>query len=112
MTIDITQLRSEVNAGTSVSDALLTSCVSVADSLLRKHVEDVFDDIPPSVYDRAWMAVAVDLFNQRRAPNGVLNQQFSTSEGGTESVPVRISADPLRPARPLLRPWVTPLGIA
>lgn len=112
MSVDATQLRNEVKAGTAVPDAMLTNCVSVADTLLREYVEDVYGDIPPSVYDRAWLAVAVDLFNQRRAPNGVLNQQFSSGEGGTESVPVRISADPLRPARPLLRPWVTPLGIA
>lgn len=111
MAVTAADLRAEVQAGTSVGDALLTSTIEVAESLLREYVGEVYTTIPTKVFDRAWTAVAVDLFNQRRAPNGVLNQQFAT-ETGSESFAVRISADPLRPARPLLKPWVAPLGIA
>lgn len=110
MAINADQLRAEVNAGpvdaSSVDDTYLDNCISVANELLKQYAgAEYITDIPTVVAEKAWLAVAVEIFNQRRAPNGVLNQTFQTFEG-TQAAPVRISADPLRPAYSLLERWV------
>lgn len=107
MAVTAADLRAEVNAGSGTTDAVLTSCLDVATELLRKYAGDDYTSIPGKVWDRALTATAVDLFNQRKAPNGVLNQQYDG-----ESTPIRISSDPLRPAYPLLAPWLNTLGFA
>lgn len=116
MVVDSAALRAEVNAGqadiSSISEAYLDNCVTVADLLLRQYAgENYLTDIPTTLAEKAWLAVAVEIFNQRRAPNGVLNQTFQTFEGTVASA-VRIGADPLRPAYGLLSMWVAPLGFA
>ena len=107
MAVAAADLRSELNAGAvntgGVTDELLTSCINVADELLKEYAGDTYrtaGDIPVLVAERAWLAVAVEIFNQRKAPNGVLNQAFTTGAGGVAAV--RIGADPLRPAYGLL----------
>lgn len=87
-------------------DAIANNCINVADALLRQFLTDpVYMTVPVVIIEKAWLAVAVEIFNQRKAPNGVLNQSFASADG-TASVAVRIGADPMRPARPLLSPWV------
>lgn len=111
MAVTAENLRTEVGANPAADLAPFTSAVNVADTLLRKYVGDEYVNIPLGVYEAAWLAVAVDLYNQRQAPNGVLNQQFATPDGSV-TAPVRISADPLRPARPLLEQYVIAVGFA
>lgn len=107
MAIDAADLQREV--GTNVAeDPAIDSAVETAHELLLAFIEDQGAEVPDVIFDRAWLAVAVDLFNQSKAPNGVLNQQFNTGDG-VVAAPVRISADPLRPAYPLLRMWILPV---
>lgn len=112
MAITAAQLRTELNAGAAnaggPSDDLLNDCITVADALLKEYAEDDYrtaGEIPIPVAERAWLAVAVEIFNQRKAPNGVLNQTFNT-EGSPFVQAVRIGADPLRPAYGLLKRYL------
>ena len=103
--VTVTDLRAEVGAGASVSDAKLQGCLDLALELVRRHVtQEVFLTLPSVIADQAVLVVAAEIFHQRKAPNGVLNQAFSGPDGG--SFPVRIGADPMRPAYPLLSAWV------
>lgn len=116
MTVDAPALRAELNniPTATASDTLLSNCVSVANELLKRYAGDTYATdgvIPTVIAEKAWLAVAVELFNQRKAPNGVLTQQFATPDGSA-SVPVRIGSDPLRPAYGLLAPWVDPVSFA
>lgn len=110
MAVTAEQVRAFVNVD-SDADNEVQSCLVAAKALLDEYVEDVPTDendqttLPDAIYDRAWLLVAAELFHQDRAPNGVLNQQF---EDGPP-VPIRVSADPLRPAYPLLASWVPPV---
>jgi hypothetical protein len=113
MTVTVENLREEVNT-TEADNTLLERCLDLAVQLVTKHLVDnledeEIDEIPPVILDQATLATAVDAFNQSKAPNGILNQQFDTVEGGVQSVPIRISADPMRPAYPLLDKWLTPV---
>lgn len=112
-------LRAELNAGAAAtggpSDDLLTRCINVADELLKQYAGTDYRTgsalgIPITVAESAQLAVAVEIFNQRKAPNGVLNQAFSSDAGGP--LAVRIGADPLRPAYGLLSRWVVDVGFA
>lgn len=115
MAVDANALRTELNAGPSdapggITDELLDGCLAVADELLKKYAGATYrtdGSIPVPVAEKAWLAVAVELFNQRKAPNGVLNQAFSDANGNTYQQATRISADPLRPAYGLLGQWVS-----
>lgn len=90
----------------------LASCVAVATDLVDEYTAEVdpADPIPPATLQRAYLVVAAELFNQGNAPGGILNADYG-DESGT-SIPVRVAADPLRPARPLLGFWVDPVTIA
>lgn len=109
-------LRVRVGASTAKITAL-TEVVEEAKALVDAFI-DVTDEgadatelgIPQVTLDQAYMKAAVAIWNQRRAPNGVLNQQVATDEGG-ESVPIRISDDPLRAVRPLLSRWIGGLTV-
>lgn len=111
MSIDAARLREELNAGPegqsgTPSTTYLDNCVSVANELLKGYAgENYLTDLPTVVAEKAWLAVAVEIFNQDKAPNGVLNQTFQTFEG-TVATPVRIGADPLRPAYGLLERFI------
>lgn len=102
--IETARLRAEVNT-TAEDDPLLEECIKVSLALLLKLTEDADDDLPNDVFDQAHLAVAVDMFNRRKAPNGVLWEQF---DDGSAATPLRLSNDPLRPAYPLLRGWLLP----
>lgn len=111
MAIDADDLTAEV--GTTSADAdIVANCVAVAEALLTQYVGAAFAGIPVDIFDRAWLVVGVELFNQRKAPNGYVNQEYATPDGGTGEVAVRLSADPLRPAYPILSPWVDPVTFA
>ena len=123
MPVTDVELMEEVGADPSRIKEL-QRCVSVALPLLVRHVfgdvdQSEFDltaalgekRLPVEVWDEAHLVAAAEIFHQRKAPNGVLNQQYSTGDGSA-AVPVRISRDPLKPAYPILRPWVSFAGKA
>ena len=109
MAVTAAELRTEVGAGSTVPDAVLDRLIEVADALVGEYVASAAEGVtvPEPMIDQAWLACAVELFNLRKAPNGVLNQQYAAVDsGGVQSVPIRISGDPLRPVRPLLSTWI------
>lgn len=102
--IETARLRTEVNT-TTEDDPLLAEVIKVSLDMLRELTKTAEYDLPDSVFDQAHLAVAVDMFNRRKAPNGVLWHQFDeTGTGGA----MRLSNDPLRPAYPLLSMWLLP----
>ncbi|HEY1178604.1 MAG TPA: hypothetical protein VGF17_20815 [Phytomonospora sp.] len=106
MAVTVNDLRDELGAGASVQLTVLDRCLTVADALLKQYVGDRYTTVPAPIYDEAWLAVAVERFNQRKAPNGILNQTFMAADGSSVATPVRIGADPLRPAYPILERWL------
>lgn len=99
MVITLEQLRDFVRTADGEDfDTELQSCIDVTDKLLDELLEDALETVPEEVRDRAHLLSAAEMFNQGQAPNGVLNQQY---DDGT-SAPIRIGADPLRPAYPLV----------
>ena len=106
-------LRQEVGASAS-DDALLQRCLDLAIVLVEHHVDDSTAadetpiEIPETVLERAIMVTAAEAFAQRNAPNGVLNQQYSAGDGDLVAAPIRIGADPMRPAYPLLDKYLIP----
>jgi hypothetical protein len=105
MAVDSAALKAFVNASDKHQE-LLDNVSVMAPTLVAAYIEGA--TVPQTILEHAEMLVAAELFHATRAPNGVLNQQFA-SEDGTQAVPVRVSGDPLRPARPLLAPWVLPV---
>lgn len=112
MPIDADRLANEVGASTTTHSVVLGECVTVSHELLLQYVAQQGAEVPDAVFDRAWLVAAVDLFNQSQAPNGVLSQQFTDVDGGTSTVPVRISRDPLAGTYPLLALYVDPVTFA
>lgn len=98
------RLRTEVNT-TTEDDPLLDEVIGVSLAMLIELTKSAEEDLPDVVFDQAHLAVAVDMFNRRKAPNGVLWQQFDESGA---AAPLRLSNDPLRPAYPILSLWLTP----
>ena len=98
------RLRREVGT-TDDDDALLDEVIVSSLAQLRKLAEDADPDLPDEVFDQAHLAVAVDMFNRRKAPHGIVYSQF---DDGAAAAPLRLSNDPLRPAYPLLSPWLLP----
>jgi hypothetical protein len=107
--VDKEQVREHVGAGADQLDEC-EACLLVVRELLDEHLRDGGADgqVPDHVYDRALLLSAAELFNQGQAPNGVLNQQYDSGDGLGAVTPIRIGADPLRPAYPLVERWVLP----
>lgn len=101
------RLRREVQTSTDDNE-LLNEVIASSHALVLKLVlDEADDDLPDAVFDQAHLAVAVDMFNRRKAPNGVLWTQI---DDGATATPLRLSNDPLRAAYPILRLWL-PLAI-
>lgn len=122
MTISVSTLRATVGAQPS-DDAALSLDLAQAAALVAQYVSGTVAaipaeepttwsvitelDIPTVILDRALGEVAHDLFSRRRAPNGILTQQFDTPEGiGSQAI--RINRDPMAPAYKILGRWVVP----
>lgn len=107
MAITVDDLRTQVGASsTPQENTLLQRCLDLATELVRRHVTvEVYPTLPTVIAESAVLAVATEVFNQRKAPNGVLNQAFSSPDG-LGAVAVRIGADPMRPAYPILSAYV------
>lgn len=106
MAITEQQLVEHLAAGPDAVEEART-CLAVANAVLAEYLKGLMDDaqVPSVILDEATLLVAADEFHRRRAPNGVLNQQFA-GEDGLQAVPVRISRDPLSAAYPLLAPYM------
>lgn len=115
MAVTKTQVRAELNASTdAVSDAKIEAEIAVATALVNRHLGGGDDGsapaplpVPATIHDKAILVVAVEAINQSLAPNGVLNQVYDSGIGDIASTPVRIGRDPLKPAYPVLDPFVS-----
>lgn len=103
MAVTVEQVSEFVGASPDEHTGLLTSCLAEARALVDRHVGS--KPVPAVIRDRAYVGVAADLFAQRNAPSGVMNQQYQTADGGMGDV-IRISRDPMTAAYKLLRPWM------
>lgn len=115
MTVTKEQVREDLNASTAtVSDDKITAELAIATAMVNKHLGGADDGtapsplpVPEAIYDKAVRVVAVESINQTLAPNGVLNQAYDAGGGEIVSTPVRIGRDPLKPAYPVLDPWLS-----
>lgn len=100
-----TRLAAIVGTTSTVGGEFLSSCAEEAIELVDTYAGTAV--VPAVVMIRAYLEVAADLWHRRTARNGVAG--FEDAE--ISPSPVRINRDPMTPAYPLLRPYVTP-GIA
>lgn len=106
MTVTIDQVRAKVNASAAtLPNTDIELALGVATELVAQHIGTA--TVPPSVKDRAVLLVAVEQVNQDNAPNGIVNQAFTDGLGDSASAPVRIGRDPMKPALPILAPYVS-----
>lgn len=106
MTVTASAVRAEINASVqTVSDEKLDAAIAVSTELVLKYVGEA--EVPTPVFDRAVLLASVEQINQDKAPNGVLNQFFDAGTGENSATPVRIGRDPMKPAYPVLDPWVS-----
>lgn len=115
MAVTKEQVRAELNASAeTVSDTKIDAEIAIATAMVNKHLGGSDDGaapnplpVPEVVYDKALLLVTVEAINQGLAPNGVLNQVYDGGTGDLVSTAVRIGRDPLKPAYPVLGPWVS-----
>lgn len=116
MAVTLADLKLHVGATEDDYDAMLADHLLEAQALVGKYAK-AWDEttetfvshpsIPEAVLDRAVLEVAADLFNRRNAPNGIMNQQFATTDGVGYGA-VRIARDPMAAAYKILARWVLP----
>ena len=80
--------------------SLVEQCWSEAVELVSAFVGTA--TVPQVMVDRATLETATELFNRRKATNGVVG--FGSQDG----VPVFVARDPMQRSYPLLRRWVLP----
>lgn len=110
MTVTRDQVRAKMNASVgTLPDADIDTAMAVAQALIDTYVDPLTLalEIPSKVMDRALLLVTIEQLNQDNAPNGILNQAFSDGLGDGASAPIRISRDPMKPALPILAPWIS-----
>jgi len=95
MAITLAQYVNAVAADTFVAD-----CEAEAEELVSEHIGDA--TVPPRARARAVLEVGANLYQRRQALSGT---------GGvtdSEVTPYRVARDPLRPAYPILNPFLGP----
>lgn len=105
----LADLKAYLGITSTNDDAVLQDCLDMAQALVdvRNVKWDstseayVTSDAPATVVDRAAIAVAAEIWNQKKAPNGI--SQFAAYDGVN---PIRVARDPMVAAYPLLAPWV------
>lgn len=105
MTMELSDFKAYINEKTDTNDVLLEACLADAIVLLNKYVGEAA--VPEEIQDRSSLIVAADLYERRKAPNGIVNQQFQNFDGVGQA-PARIARDPLAGVYPLLNRWVLP----
>lgn len=102
MTVTTAALRTYVGAQAS-DDTFITQTLTEAETLVATHILNRV--VPEAIHDLAVLKCGSELFNQRKAPNGIA--QFATPDGN----PVRVARDPMIAAYPILAPYVgLPIG--
>ena len=97
--MDFNDLRKYVGATQSAdTDAFVEECWDGAVAFVDRFIGD--QTIPVSVRELAILKCGAEMFNQKAAKNGVMNQ------AGYDGSPVRIARDPMVAAYPVLAPWV------
>ena len=115
MAVTVDQLLAELGAGnTEKVTARLTRVLAESGAYLLQYLQDSLEAeeiaaLPAVIRDKAQLVIAMDLYHQAQAPNGVTNEQYDVGDGTTASTPVRIGRDPLRGARQVLEPWIGPV---
>ena len=111
MSVDSDQILDAVGAGTAdggIADEVLAEANAYVSAYITANLIDAAIPVPDEINDAAVLVCAVDLFGARKAPYG---QQITTDQSGTP-ITTRIAADPMRSARPKLRPWCFNIGFA
>lgn len=103
VTVTPAQIRAKVNAS---EETLSTDAIQIALTVATKLIVEYVGatTVPIEITDRAILLVAVEQINQDNAPNGLANQAYDPD--GT-AAPVRIARDPMKPAYPVLAPWIS-----
>lgn len=115
MPLDVNALRNRVVSGPADNQLLLDALAdanAMVDEYVAEQAPEGFE-VPDSIHDRAVLRCAVELFNQDKAPNGVVNQQYDLGNGEVSSTPIRIGRDPMTGARAILdAAWTLPVSFA
>lgn len=100
---DVTEVKAYLQVTDTKHDAFIADCLTAAVAL----VDDFkgVAQVPVNVLDLCYTIVAADLFNRRKAPNGIVNQQFVGSDG-VSTTGMRIARDPLQGVYRILSRWV------
>jgi len=83
------------------TDDFVTDCAAEAEALVTQHIGTV-TGVPDKIKARAVLEVGANLYQRRQAQSGT---------GGLtdpEVTPHRVARDPLRPAYPILNPYLGP----
>lgn len=113
MALETSDLKRRLNSGPA-DEQLLVDALESANVLVDEYIAEQGTgvEVPEKIHDRAVLRCAVELFNQDKAPNGIVNQQYDAGNGETGSTPVRIGRDPMVGARALLdEAWTLPVSI-
>ena len=115
MAVNITDLKHYIGDTYGNNDSLLTDILAEATALVDRYNVKydsttetyVASDAPSALVDRAYLEVAMELWNRRVVQNGNVNAQFATGDGvgGVQRGTLR---DPVSAAAALLRRWVLP----
>lgn len=100
---DVTELKRYLGITDTKQDELLEDVLAVAVTLVDNFVGVA--PVPTEPLELAYIIVAQDLHNRRKAPNGIVNQQFIGADGVSQGG-MRIARDPLAGVYGLLKPWV------
>jgi hypothetical protein len=117
MALNIERLRKRVGAGTG-DNALLQEALDDATDVVTTYIEDCGKTVGTGgvsvrLFERAVLRCATTLFNQDKAPSGVVNQQYDIGNGEIASTPAQIGLDPMKSARALLAAaGIAPVGAA
>jgi hypothetical protein len=105
MALTIEDLRLRTGAGTG-DNTLLQDALDDATDMVTEFIEDcgksIGDDVSVRIYERAVLRCATSLYNQDKAPKGVVNEQYDMGNGDIASAPAQIGLDPMKSARALL----------
>lgn len=90
----------EYVGGTDKDTAFITQCSAEATELVDERCKG--STVPTATKARAVLEVGADLFNRRRARNGI------TGIDSPDVSPMRIRADPMKAAQSILAPFLEP----
>lgn len=113
MAVSLNDLKAYLGTSTEKQDVFLMGCLEEAKALVDKFNKKydtvskgyIESDAPTGIVERCYLIVAADLYERRKAPNGIANQQFASADGIGQA-PMRIARDPMAGVYPILRRWV------